>query len=522
MSRSRIFIPVILFLIFLTSIFTQLGTSNERLEYLGLENLVSKLAEKLNNPDELDYELEYKQYVEHLANNIGPRESGSIANIEANQWIKSTLASNISKRISINNVGFTNNTIGYLQGDIEPVYQFTKPTIVFLAHYDTSEYSPGANADASGVAALLLLANIITDLPYKLHFDTFFVFTNAVPSGAIEVANFFAQTPSNKILCVINIEMLLYGEPVLYYPKSSGSYFAQSIAVMNHNYKSGIITAAAGEPNDGLKFGTVPRDDMVFDARSIPTVIAIDNKPFYFNPYYLDVGDIPDADGYNYTNPVELVHSMALAMVDWSISLEEMDNFHYYTFKIGKNETVYVASESSDNVMNFYFTCVADEVCAINISRSSFFDDDDRYANKIMQNPYTGMIFNNDDSNNFWSKYPVGGNAYAITPLNDTVNLIVVIGLDADFDLFVDRMTDIYFHIFFTKYDINPPRVRGTRRADDTTTTYRYETSRTVFTYDTDTTSSYDEKGTAQSFTLSLVIFSLLTIFIIGRRNRKK
>ncbi|MHA2365936.1 MAG: M28 family peptidase [Candidatus Hodarchaeales archaeon] len=532
-------LPLLFLLIFIFPLASQLAQSishiqnNERLEYLGLDNLVSNLAIELD-----DHEIsDYKNYVEHLTNNIGPRPFGSDAIGETNQWINGIMYNDSRRKIMTYRIGLQNNCIGYLEGDVRSEYEQQRPAAILMAHYDTTEGSPGADSDASGVAVLLYLSKIISNLPYKLHFDVYFVFTTwsghiegidifplGIPLGSYEVADFFEQTHTN-ILFVMNVNQLLYSkENILYYryPTSSAAYYAQSIASMSHNYKSGLISIAIGKPEDTITNGDLPRQETVFVHRGIPVIVAISDRPFGYNPYYTSGADTLDAEGYNYTNPFELVHSMALAFVDWSIGFEYQDSFHYATFEMNINETIFVSSENSDNIINFYFTCVYDETCAIRISRSTVIGDDDKYANKIMQDANTTLVYNNTDSLNFWSSYEAGGSTYEITSLTDKIRIIVVIGLDTDFDLYVDRLTDIYFHIYFTKYDLNPPRVRGTRRADDTTTTYRYETSRTVVTFDTDTTSSYTEKGSAPAFTVAIVIVSLITSMMIFQFHRKK
>ncbi len=94
-----------------------------------------------------------------------------------------------------------------------------KPPILIGAHYDTVPGTPGADDNATGVAALLELARIFTAEPakYPLRLVAFdleeYGFTNengvAVNSGAAEYADFLRQQ-QQPLRLMISLEMLGY------------------------------------------------------------------------------------------------------------------------------------------------------------------------------------------------------------------------------------------------------------------------------------------------------------------------
>ncbi len=87
----------------------------------------------------------------------------------------------------------------------------TRPAIVLTAHYDHlgergGKVHPGANDNASGVAALLTLAEKFRNhsFPYQL----VFVATDAEETGLYGAKHFVANNPLERIVLNINLDML--------------------------------------------------------------------------------------------------------------------------------------------------------------------------------------------------------------------------------------------------------------------------------------------------------------------------
>jgi len=156
-------------------------------------------------------------------------------------------------RIEIELVGDHYNIVGRLPGYLPG----NNPVIVVSAHYDSAQNSPGANADGSGIAAVLSLARMLSQYEWPL--DIYFIafnglFTFDFMSGSPEVATKF-QLDEIEILTMFNIDTILVQDP--FGPSSEriqmgyfqggqlsyhlGQYWAELTRMMSNNYGSNYI-----------------------------------------------------------------------------------------------------------------------------------------------------------------------------------------------------------------------------------------------------------------------------------------
>lgn len=95
-----------------------------------------------------------------------------------------------------------NNIIGKIRGTAS-----TDSILVVCAHYDTVWMSPGADDNASGVAALIELAGILSKIPIKK--TVWLVATDMEEDGMVG-SRFLAVENKDKIAAAINLDMIGY------------------------------------------------------------------------------------------------------------------------------------------------------------------------------------------------------------------------------------------------------------------------------------------------------------------------
>jgi hypothetical protein len=206
----------------------QMATSSGLLRVYGV-NLAPQIYELVSPSN-------YLSYVQKLTEN-GSRDifmynviPGS-NNEKARNWLVQEMKEVSNDRIEIELVGEYMNIVGrlpgYLPGNNNPVF-------VVSAHYDTVENSPGANDDASGIAALLELSRIMS--LYEWPLDIYFIAFNGahalqeiqVPTpgrlqGSPEVAAAF-QSAGINILAMYDVNTILRQN--LYAPDNEALFLA--------------------------------------------------------------------------------------------------------------------------------------------------------------------------------------------------------------------------------------------------------------------------------------------------------
>lgn len=101
-------------------------------------------------------------YVKRLANDIGPRPALNLVNSRSTaSFLKGTLGSNNIgySKVEETKLSVSDDALVNLSVEV-PGHAEAPALILVAAHYDTAPDSPGANANGSGVAANLALANL--------------------------------------------------------------------------------------------------------------------------------------------------------------------------------------------------------------------------------------------------------------------------------------------------------------------------------------------------------------------------
>lgn len=196
---------------------------------------------------------QYRNIVQKFAENgtrwiLDARMATEGANALARQYLVQELALLSNGRIEIELVGTFFNVVGKLPGYLPG----NNPVIVVSAHYDSAEFSPGANCDGSGIATMLSLARMLSKYEWPL--DIYFIafnglFTQIPMLGSPEVASMF-EIAGIEILTMYNADTLLVQDPLLptneriqigylqdmfqeYY---MGQYWAEMARMMSNNY----------------------------------------------------------------------------------------------------------------------------------------------------------------------------------------------------------------------------------------------------------------------------------------------
>jgi hypothetical protein len=198
----------------------------------------------------------------------------------------------------------------------------TKPTevVVVGAHYDSNPGTPGADDNASGVAALLELARLLrTDsLPRTIRLVAFaneeLPFFGTADQGARRYVAALKQR-GDDVRSMLSIETIgyyatgpktqMYPKPLnLFYPDtgnfigfvgnlSSRPLVHEAIAAFRRHTPFPSHGAAAPESIPGVGWS----DHEAFWAAGFPAVMITDTAPFR-NPYYHTRGDTPDRIDY--------------------------------------------------------------------------------------------------------------------------------------------------------------------------------------------------------------------------------
>lgn len=126
------------------------------------------------NQTEINIRNQLKSHIEYLAGKLGERNIWHKHNLDETEQYISSIFTDIGLQVSeqdylINSVP-VKNIIGEKKGANEP-----DKIIILGAHYDTVYTSPGADDNASGVAAILVIADLLKNisLPYTIRFVAF-------------------------------------------------------------------------------------------------------------------------------------------------------------------------------------------------------------------------------------------------------------------------------------------------------------------------------------------------------------
>ncbi|MFW9959334.1 MAG: M28 family peptidase, partial [Candidatus Odinarchaeota archaeon] len=356
--------------------YVRYSTSSDEIQRVYGVNVVPAIYEMVSQTN-------YLSYVRELSE-MGPRyilTYGDIpqsTNEEARNWIVSKLATLSNNRIELNLLGRNENIVGLLPGYLP--YD-NLPVFVVSAHYDTVENCPGANDDASGIAAVLELARVMSQFEWPL--DIYFIAINGAHSfynqvrGGDEVASAFASNGID-ILALYNVDTILcvnpngpYDESVLLAFNSAPEsfyhltrYWAELGKAMSKNYGMNIVgtVSSASFPYWGYS------DQYKFIERGYQSSFCVFESGIAYDTAYRTASDIWSRSDYNYFIATEATRfigaSMAFTMgraygqktlITDSLLLSRAGSKMFY-FPIGDSTTINITARWYGGGASFILT----------------------------------------------------------------------------------------------------------------------------------------------------------------------
>ena len=269
----------------------------------------------------------YRNFIIKLTEN-GSREYTPPVDLESNNvaardWIADTLVEVSHGRIEVEILGEYSSVLGRLPGYL-PV---EGPAFLVGGHFDSVAGAPGANDDATGVAAALELARVFSQ--YNWPIDIYFGAWNAEEIGLIgsrEVAEILSDRGVD-ILMHYNVDMLLVPDPTVSQDRKilmgylsgayqTGLYWAELTRAMSRNYGNHMILPIA--LSDMAGGGS--SDHSSFIAEGYDSLFATESG-FAYDSAYHSPADAWNNPMYNYTVAIEAVKAIG-ASIAFTLSRE--------------------------------------------------------------------------------------------------------------------------------------------------------------------------------------------------------
>ncbi len=174
----------------------------------------------------------------------------------ARNYIIEQLGGRSNGRIEIEIIGSYYNVVGKLPGYLPG----NNPVFIVTAHYDSPDACPGANCNGAGIAAMLVLAEVMSRFEWPL--DIYFLALNGLHphgremkdylEGSREVSTEFEHR-GIETLALFNIDTILYADPeapndgkvLMGYDGigdySRGQYWAELTRTISNNYGRNYI-----------------------------------------------------------------------------------------------------------------------------------------------------------------------------------------------------------------------------------------------------------------------------------------
>jgi Zn-dependent M28 family amino/carboxypeptidase len=269
-------------------------------------------------------EEELRRYIDRLASTIGERNIYCYPKLcEAAAFIEQSLLDSgyQPRRQEYQAKGKTfANIEAEITGQVHP-----QEIVIIGAHYDTARGSPGANDNASGVAALLTLARLFSDkrISRTLRFVAFTneerPFLRTAQMGSRVYARRCRERQEN-IIAMLSLETIGY------YSKKAGTQWLSFFGSLYPNRGDFILFAANPSSKELLKkatqsfqrhtdiscqTATLPSfspgakssDHWSFWKEGYPGLMVTDTAPLRY-PYYHKADDLPDKLRYDFLNAV--------------------------------------------------------------------------------------------------------------------------------------------------------------------------------------------------------------------------
>jgi len=262
----------------------------------------------------------FRNFIIKLTEN-GSRPAGILTNmggnnVDARNWIADELWSVSRGRIEVEILGHYASVLGKLPGYL-PV---DAPALMVGGHYDSVEAAPGANDDATGIAAALELARVMSKYNWPL--DIYFGAWNAEENGLLgsrEVAQILSDR-GVELLAYYNVDMLFVPDPnappgaevLMAYPMGAyhlGKYWADLTKVMSNNNGHNTILPIAS--ND---FSSWTRSDHWSFVQKGYTALFAHESGFTYDAAYHTSNDVWNNPLYDYEVAIDTVKAIGGAM----------------------------------------------------------------------------------------------------------------------------------------------------------------------------------------------------------------
>jgi len=256
------------------------------------------------------------EHVRVLATVIGERQAGTPAKLaQAADYIEKQFSDYgyVPKQEIISDKGYRNIVVD-LYGK-----QSRDKILLIGAHYDTTWMSPGADDNASGVAALLEIARSLRqkDLPITIRFVAFtneeFPMYGTPNMGSLYHAQ-HAQTQNENIVGMFSLEMLGYfsDQPrSQHYPRVIRSFYPQQgnfIAFVSNIVSRSLLLDAITAFRDHARF---PSQGLAAPQWLVPGVRRSDQASFWAHGYQgVMITDTADYRNYGYHNVTDTHDSL--------------------------------------------------------------------------------------------------------------------------------------------------------------------------------------------------------------------
>ncbi|HYP06998.1 MAG TPA: M28 family peptidase [Bryobacteraceae bacterium] len=289
-------------------------------------------AQPLSRPPALDAE-GLRRHVEMLAQTIGGRSAGKYRSLQSaadygEDQLKSFGYTTARQSYTVDSLTFQ-NIEGERQGYARP-----EEIVVIGAHYDTAGGLPGANDNASGVAATLELARLHASKQHKRTIR-YVLFANEEPPyfqsdamGSLVYAK-RCRERNEKIVAMLSLETIGYYSdepgsqkyPIGFHPgyPNTGNFLGfvsdiRSVALLRRvvkHFRSGTNLPAQGAAAPSGIPGVGWSDHWSFWQHGYKAVMVTDTAPYRY-PYYHTAQDTPDK--LDYTRMAQALAGLSAAL----------------------------------------------------------------------------------------------------------------------------------------------------------------------------------------------------------------
>lgn len=246
---------------------------------------------------------DYTSYVQTLEG-YGTRAYGTSGNTNAMNFISTTFNSFNHLGVMLDPFTYSSNTYYNVVATLPGV---THPDNVYIvgAHFDSVSVSPGADDNASGMAAVLEIASVLAQ--YSFQSTIKFIGFNVEEQGLVGSHNYATEAQANgdKILGMLNFDMIAY----------TGSNPNEDVDIFGDQWLVDLMVANATQYtslNVQAYYGnTYGSDHYYFHSSLYPgsaSLLAIENTPSEIwggsNPYYHTANDTSDKLNFDFATDI--------------------------------------------------------------------------------------------------------------------------------------------------------------------------------------------------------------------------